>query len=115
MNGLSPSIVCYKIIRCLLFLLPPETAHRLVLALLPYLYPLKSPVSLGHSASRKRSPPRQSLSLAGLTVRNRIGLAAGLDKNGRYVDHWFAMGFGFIEVGTVTPQSSTESLPCAHT
>jgi dihydroorotate dehydrogenase len=41
--------------------------------------------------------------LAGLTFPNRVGLAAGLDKNARCIDAWNAMGFGFVEVGTVTP------------
>ena len=43
------------------------------------------------------------MSIAGLTFPNRIGLAAGLDKNGRCIDAFGAMGFGFVEVGTVTP------------
>ena len=43
------------------------------------------------------------MTLAGLRFPNRIGLAAGLDKNGRCIDAFGAMGFGFVEVGTVTP------------
>jgi dihydroorotate dehydrogenase len=43
------------------------------------------------------------MSLAGLSFPNRVGLAAGLDKNARCIDAWEAMGFGFVEVGTVTP------------
>ncbi len=46
---------------------------------------------------------RDPVSIAGLTFPNRIGLAAGLDKNGRCIDAFGAMGFGFVEVGTVTP------------
>jgi dihydroorotate dehydrogenase len=43
--------------------------------------------------------------LAGLTFPNRVGLAAGLDKNARCIDAFAAMGFGFVEVGTVTPKA----------
>ena len=49
-----------------------------------------------------RSDP---VTVAGLRFPNRIGLAAGLDKNGRAIDGFGAMGFGFVEVGTVTPKA----------
>jgi len=45
------------------------------------------------------------ITLAGLTFPNRVGLAAGLDKNARCIDAFAAMGFGFVEVGTVTPKA----------
>ena len=55
------------------------------------------------------------VTVAGLRFPNRIGLAAGLDKNGRCIDGLGAMGFGFIEVGTVTPRGSpaTPSRACS--
>jgi dihydroorotate dehydrogenase len=49
------------------------------------------------------------VSLMGLTFPNRVGLAAGLDKNGRYVDALGGLGFGFIEIGTVTPRANPDS------
>ena len=48
-----------------------------------------------------RAPPSRCM---GLRFPNRVGLAAGFDKNGRYIDALGALGFGFIEVGTVTPR-----------
>lgn len=48
--------------------------------------------------------PRHPVTLAGLPLPNPIGLAGGFDKNAEYIDHLFALGFGFIEVGTVTPR-----------
>src|SRR5690606_5968367 len=55
---------------------------------------------------RRFFPPVQTRSrtLMGLTVRNPVGLAAGLDKNGAHIDALAALGFGFVEVGTVTPR-----------
>ena len=54
------------------------------------------------------------MTVAGLRFPNRIGLAAGLDKNGRCIDGLGAMGFGFIEVGTVTPQGAAGQPQAAH-
>ncbi|MFP5304998.1 MAG: quinone-dependent dihydroorotate dehydrogenase, partial [Gammaproteobacteria bacterium] len=54
---------------------------------------------------RPRAVPAAPVSLLGLCFPNRIGLAAGLDKNGECLQAWQALGFGFVEVGTVTPRS----------
>jgi len=48
--------------------------------------------------------PARPVEVFGMTFRNPVGLAAGLDKNGDYIDALAALGFGFIEVGTVTPK-----------
>jgi len=89
----------YALTRPFLFGLDPEAAHDLTLG----------------SIARLQNTPAQCLwaqprvddavTVAGLRFPNRIGLAAGLDKNGRCIDGLGAMGFGFIEVGTVTPQA----------
>ena len=47
--------------------------------------------------------PPESIEFKGLTFRNRLGIAAGLDKNGDFIDSLGALGFGFIEIGTITP------------
>lgn len=60
-----------------------------------------TPLSLAYCASRVDDP----IELAGLRFPNRLGLAAGLDKNARCIDGLSAMGFGFVEVGTVTPKA----------
>jgi dihydroorotate dehydrogenase len=58
-----------------------------------------TPLQWAYCAERVSDP----IELAGLRWPNRVGLAAGLDKNARCIDAWSAMGFGFVEVGTVTP------------
>jgi len=85
----------YRAARSALFLLPPETAHALTLDAVRW---------LGRFTPRRSTKQPAPLSLLGLTFRNRIGLAAGFDKNATAVDGWFSLGFGHVEVGTVTPQ-----------
>lgn len=87
----------YPIARAFLFGLDPETAHDLTLGAIARLQ--NSPAQSLWQQARIADP----VTLAGLTFANRIGLAAGLDKNGRCIDGLGAMGFGFVEVGTVTP------------
>ena len=89
----------YALARPFLFGLDPETAHDLTLGALAKVQ--HTPLVCGVMQPRIADP----VTLAGLTFPNRIGLAAGLDKNGRCIDGLGAMGFGFIEVGTVTPKS----------
>ncbi len=88
----------YGWLRTGLFLLPPEAAHDLALKALAAGRPVGLPRLLGGC------PRLSPVSLLGLDFGNPIGLAAGLDKNGDYIDTLSQLGFGFIEVGTVTPQ-----------
>ena len=88
----------YALARPFLFGLDPELAHELTLGALARLQ--NTPMQCAWSQRRVDDP----VTVAGLTFPNRIGLAAGLDKNGRCIDGLAAMGFGFIEVGTVTPK-----------
>jgi len=92
------SLLPYALARPFLFGLDPEAAHELTLGTLARLNgtPLKW-------AWRNAFVP-DPIELAGLRFANRIGLAAGLDKNARCIDALGAMGFGFVEVGTVTPK-----------
>ena len=90
--------VPYALTRSFLFGLDPETAHDLTLGSLARLQ--NTPAQCLWAESRVDDP----VTLAGLRFPNRIGLGAGLDKNGRCIDGLGAMGFGFIEVGTVTPK-----------
>lgn len=86
----------YSLLRPFLFALPPETAHNLSLN------------ALDHAARMglfKQTLPADPVTLMGITFPNRVGLAAGLDKDGAHIDGLAALGFGFIEVGTVTPQA----------
>ena len=88
----------YTLLRPLLFRFDAETAHHLTLSSLQVAYRL--------GLSRLIAPPAsgEPVSCMGITFPNAVGLAAGLDKNGAYIDALAALGFGFIEIGTVTPR-----------
>lgn len=92
------SLVPYALARPFLFGLDPERAHELTLETIAC---LQNTPAQGLWSQRRVEDP---VTLAGLRFPNRIGLAAGLDKNGRCIDGLGAMGFGFLEVGTVTPK-----------
>ncbi|AGF48519.1 dihydroorotate oxidase [Candidatus Kinetoplastibacterium oncopeltii TCC290E] len=91
----------YPIIRKILFSLDPEKAHEITLKCLDYTYKC--------SLTRKILSYSPSLpkKIMGIKVKNPIGLAAGLDKNGEHIDSLGNLGFGFIEIGTVTPYPQT--------
>jgi dihydroorotate dehydrogenase len=91
------SFVPYALTRPFLFGLDAERAHELTLDAIARLQ--GTPLRCLWWQPRVEDP----VTLAGLRFPNRIGLAAGLDKNGRCIDGLGAMGFGFVEVGTVTP------------
>ncbi len=87
-----------RILRPILFLLPAETAHRLIFAVLKIPF-----VQHMLKATYHFSDKNLQRELFGLTFPNPIGLAAGFDKNAEIFHQLSAMGFGFIEIGTVTP------------
>jgi dihydroorotate dehydrogenase len=87
----------YPLARSLLFALDPENAHRLTLSALDAATRCGLP-------GIARPQQGQAVSAMGLQFPNAIGLAAGLDKNGEHIDGLAALGFGFLEVGTVTPR-----------
>jgi dihydroorotate dehydrogenase len=91
------ALIPFPLARPFLFGLDPEHAHELTLGALAAIQ--RTPLVALVEQTRVRDP----VSIAGLAFPNRIGLAAGLDKNGRCIDAFGAMGFGFVEVGTVTP------------
>lgn len=84
----------YPLARHLLFRLQPETAHDLALAAL----------NRGGWRGMRACPPALPTELMGITLPNPVGLAAGLDKNGAYLNGLGRLGFGFVEIGTVTPR-----------
>lgn len=88
----------YPLLRPLLFALDAETAHEVTLKLLNAAYITSLSKLLYPTA--KDNP----INVMGLNFKNSVGLAAGLDKNGDYIDALAALGFGFIEIGTVTPR-----------
>ena len=88
----------YDLIRKILFKLNAETSHELTLDL------LGAAKRLGLLGLFAPKVPDQPVELLGLTFPNSVGLAAGLDKNGDYIDALGSLGFGFIEIGTITPR-----------
>ncbi|MFN0213025.1 MAG: quinone-dependent dihydroorotate dehydrogenase [Saprospiraceae bacterium] len=92
----------YKIFKPLLFVLSPEAAHRFTFQVLdlaaafpPTRWLLRSMFCLSHKRLEKK--------VLGLSFPNPVGLAAGFDKDGKHIPGLACLGFGFIEVGTVTP------------
>ncbi len=92
------SILIYALIRKLLFLLPPESAHDLSMFAIRNGGELKLTDLFGY---RVKSSPTEVM---GIKFDNPVGLAAGLDKNGDYFNALGSLGFGFVEIGTVTPR-----------
>jgi dihydroorotate dehydrogenase len=88
----------YSLLRPLLFRLDAERAHHLTLAALATAH------RLGLAGLVAAAPPPCPVRALGLEFANPVGLAAGLDKNGDYIDALGALGFGFLEIGTVTPR-----------
>ena len=88
----------YPLLRPALFSLDPELAHNVTLKLLDFAN------KTGLSALSKPSTEGKPVNVMGLEFKNPVGLAAGLDKNGDHISALAALGFGFIEIGTVTPR-----------
>jgi dihydroorotate dehydrogenase len=88
----------YALARPLLFSLDPETAHNITLPA------LRRAAALGLTGV-VRKPKPDPRTVMGITFPNPVGLAAGLDKDGAYIDGLAALGFGSIEIGTVTPRA----------
>lgn len=97
-TGLIMSLLLhtYGLIRPILFRLEAEKAHELTLKSLDKVHQI--------AAALLRQELYLPTSLMGLHLKNPVGLAAGLDKNGAHIDALGALGFGFVEVGTVTPE-----------
>ena len=85
----------FRQIEKLLFLLPPEASHNLAITSLK---------SFGSLPGTIKPIPGTKIEVLGLRFQNRLGLAAGFDKDAQAVEGLAKLGFGFIEVGTVTPR-----------
>ena len=88
----------YSLFRPLLFALDPESAHRAAFA------SLDVAAKVGVAQIVVKPASTSPISVMGLTFPNRVGVAAGLDKNAEHVDGLATLGFGFVECGTVTPR-----------
>ncbi|MFP5465977.1 MAG: quinone-dependent dihydroorotate dehydrogenase [Gammaproteobacteria bacterium] len=109
------SLLPYALTRPFLFGMDPEAAHELTLDAIARFQ--HTPLTCLYGESMVKDP----VTVAGVRFPNRVGLAAGLDKNARCIDGLAAMGFGFVEVGTVTPLGQPGNpkprmfrLPAAH-
>ena len=92
----------YKVIRSFLFLFNPEWVHYFSmngLRLLCRVGFIKKLIALGFKPQRKNL----QYSIFNIQFTNRVGLGAGFDKNAKYLNELEALGFGFVEIGTVTP------------
>jgi dihydroorotate dehydrogenase len=95
-----------RVIRPLLFSCPPEWVHHASLAAMT-----RTPMSALIEPFARRDFPRLEKKLFGLTFPNPVGLAAGFDKNAEGVAVWPRLGFGFMELGTVTPRAQPGNPP----
>ena len=97
----------YKsLIRPLFFRIDPEKAHHIVTGLLNFAFKIPGIPALANQLTRVEDP-RLERKVFGLTFKNPVGIAAGFDKNAEYYNDLSNLGFGFIEVGTVTPKGQS--------
>ncbi len=94
----------YAFVQKLLFLLPAESAHHFTTKLLRLLFLIPG-VKLIFKSAYVVNNPLLEKNVFGLKFKNPVGLAAGFDKNGAFTKEFAAMGFGFVEIGTVTPKA----------
>ena len=87
----------YRFFRSVIFLLPPEFSHHFILKILKFV----NFISLLKAKDIKNEKP---VSIKGLNFKNKVGLAAGFDKNAEHIEIFENLGFGFLEIGTVTPK-----------
>ncbi len=89
----------FRLIRSLLFLMPPEKAHYFTMWL------LKMPFATRIFPGKLKNEEKLSRNIAGINFPNPVGLAAGFDKNARWIPILAELGFGHVEIGTVTPKA----------
>ena len=87
----------YKLAKSVLFQMQPETAHHLIMENLDWV------TSFGLHKLLTHTPPEDPVEVMGIRFPNTIGLAAGMDKDGERVSAFGALGFGHVEIGTITP------------
>jgi dihydroorotate dehydrogenase len=97
----SQRMTCYKTLRPALFLLPPERAHRAAIRAL----------QMGLAPQSSFTHPSLATEICGLELPNPVGLAAGFDKNAEAFAGSLKAGFGFVEIGTVTPRAQPGNPP----
>lgn len=98
----------YRLLRPFLFLLPPERAHHLTFSLLELAKHVPGALAL---VGGVRPPKEAAVEVMGLKFPGPVGLAAGMDKDAKHVDALACIGFGFVEVGTLTPVAQPGNPP----
>src|SRR6185369_4173704 len=93
-----------QFVKPLFFLFQPEIIHRFVFSSLKILFKIPGLHALVSKRFMIRSPSLKR-TIFGIQFPNPVGLAAGFDKDGVLVNEWSSFGFGFVEIGTVTPQA----------
>lgn len=93
----------FYLVRSFLFMLPAETAHYFTMNLFS-IWAKIPPVRAFLMKRLQEKPFSQPLEIAGIRFHNPLGIAAGFDKNARYFNELHLLGFGFVEIGTVTPK-----------
>ena len=94
----------YNFIKSILFLWSPEKAHRITMKLLTLAHNLPGGKWLLEKLFCNDSS-NSRIEMAGITLKNGVGLAAGFDKDAKYIDILASLGFGYIEIGTLTPKA----------
>lgn len=92
-----------RLLKPLFFRLDAEKAHHLVFGLIKWIF--RVPGVRGMWYAQRVKHRKLERELFGIHFPNPVGLAAGMDKNGRLINEWFFVGFGFVEIGTVTPRA----------
>src|SRR3978361_113643 len=93
----------YKLLRNILFLFGPEWVHYFSMNSLTFLCKIPGIKNLIANSFTPRSERNIQYSIFNIQFPNRVGLGAGFDKNAKYLNELQALGFGFAEIGTVTP------------
>lgn len=91
-----------RLLKPLLFRLDAERAHHIVFTFIKIVFQFPGIRSIWYSQNIRSKKLERNL--LGLHFRNPVGLAAGMDKNAKLINEWFYMGFGFVEIGTITPR-----------
>ncbi|MDE0470994.1 MAG: quinone-dependent dihydroorotate dehydrogenase [Ekhidna sp.] len=96
----------YPFIKSVLFLLPPEAAHKITITFFSFILKVPFCKTLIRRLFNYENPKLEK-EVFGLKFKNPVGLAAGFDKNAELIDSFSNLGFGFIEIGTLTPKEQT--------
>jgi dihydroorotate dehydrogenase len=99
----------YQLIKPILFMMSPERAHGVTLRTFKFI--MRTPLRKWIIKRYAYENPILETEVLGMKFKNPVGLAAGFDKNGAYMHEFAALGFGFVEIGTVTPKAQSGNIP----